>query len=324
MRKSSGWVKFIGFVLTLFVMATAVSCARKSGNYQQSGLGDSGCSSSESSEQLAEKTTEGDRSSVDADQFSEDVFEGNLILTALKVGAADAFVLQKNGHVTVIDTATDKKADEVVTFLTDQNITKIDELIITHFDKDHVGGADKLIDAFDIGCVYTTYRSKDSDDIAEYDAAMSAKGLTETVVSSVLTYEAEGVSYTIYPPKSLSYQEKESNNSSLAVKVVYGSNSVLFAGDAESERISELLNTRDLSCTILKVPHHGRFNDLSEAFINYVHPTYAIITSSKDEPEDERVLTALNSIGAQVFITREGTVTFIITPDSITVSQNGR
>lgn len=245
------------------------------------------------------------------------VSEKVLIFTALKVGAADAFVLRNSDHVTVIDAATDNKSDTLVAFLNKQGITRIDEMIITHFDKDHVGGADRLINAFHIGTVYTTYRSKDSDQIDEYDAAMKSHGLTETVVTSDTTFTAGDVTYTIYPPKSSSYPEKESNNSSLVVKVTFGENSILFAGDAESARLSELLKNPDLSGTILKVPHHGRYCDKTEAFIKLVHPTYAVITSSKGEPEDKETLNALAANGATPLLTRDGSITFTITKDSV-------
>ena len=68
--------------------------------------------------------------------------ETSLTITALKGGAADSFVLKTPNHTVIIDTGLDKNGDELVESLKEQGITMIDELIITHFDKDHVGGAD--------------------------------------------------------------------------------------------------------------------------------------------------------------------------------------
>ena len=245
----------------------------------------------------------------------------SLIITALKGGAADSFVLLTENHVTVIDTGLDNKADKLVDFLKEQGVTKIDELIISHFDKDHVGGADHVINEFEVGKVYTTYHSKDSDDITQYLSALEAKGLTETTVTEVTTWEADGVTYTIYPPEKTSYADKESNNSSLVVRVVSGENSMLFAGDAEAERISELLGTEGLESTILKVPHHGRLAANTNELIQYVSPKYAIITSSKSEPEDQEVLDILTQSGVQTYLTREGDITIIMDESGVTVTQ---
>ncbi len=244
-----------------------------------------------------------------------------LTVNAMKAGAADAFVLMTDDHVTIIDTGLEKKADKLVDFLKGQGVTKVDEMIITHFDKDHVGGADHILNEFEVGTVYTTYQSKESDDISAYMAALDAAGMTETVVKEVLSYEADGVTFTIYPPQSEVYADKISNNSSLVVKVSVGENSMLFAGDAETERLQELLGTEGLESTILKVPHHGRYSPNTKAFIDYVSPKYAIITSSNSEPEDPEVMNILASAGAETYLTRDGAVTVLITESGVEISQ---
>ncbi len=244
-----------------------------------------------------------------------------ITITAVKGGAADAFVLITDEHVTLIDTGLDKKADKLVDFLNEQGVTRIDELIITHFDKDHVGGADYILSAFEVGTVYTTYRSKDSDDITSYEEALSAAGLSETVVKEMTTFDADGVRYTIYPPKSRMYADSISNNSSLVIKVSVGENSMLFAGDAEFERLRELIGTPDLSSVVLKVPHHGRFAANSREFIEYISPEYAIITSSKSEPADQEILDILGSLGVSTYFTSDGNVTIVMTSSEVSVTQ---
>ena len=96
---------------------------------------------------------------------------------------------------------------------------------------------------------------------------------------------------------------------------------MLFAGDAEYARISELLKTDNLQSTILKVPHHGRINANSLALIEYVKPKYAIITSSKSEPEDQEILDILASKGITTYLTREGNVTITMTAGDIQIVQ---
>ncbi len=286
------------------------------------------CGKAQPSEELAESTSQNlqgqtqTKTGTDAVETAEvEAFDSTLTIYCLKAGAADTFVLISDNHVTLIDTGLDKKGDELVAFLQEKGVTRIDELIITHYDKDHVGGADHVINNFEIGTVYTTYQSKESDDITAYMEALSQNGLHETVVTRTTSFAADGISFTIYPPMARVYEDSMSNNSSLVIMVKAGDYSMLFAGDAEEARINELLKTEGLECTILKVPHHGRYKVNFQEFIDYVSPQYAIITSSKSEPEDQEVLDILEAAGAQTYLTRDGDVTITITPEGVTVSQ---
>lgn len=244
-----------------------------------------------------------------------------LTVTGIKAGAADAFVLRSGDEVVLIDTGLEKNADRLLSVLEQQNITRIACLIITHFDKDHVGGADHVIDNYEVEKVYTTYHSKDSDDITSYLSSLESRGLTETVVSEETSFDIGDISFTIYPPKASTYNRKTSNNSSLVIRVVLGNESMLFAGDAEEERIAELLITKGLESTILKIPHHGRIGLNSREFIDYINPQYAIITSSGSKPEDEELLDILRQKKIQTYLTRNGNITLTITSDEVTFEQ---
>ena len=307
-------------VLAAFISAIfAAACITGCGRQQAAGNAVSTTSSETAGSDVDATSPEAAGEAIASAQQS--FADTTLTITCLKSGAADAFVLKTDDHVTIIDTGLEKKADKLVDFLNEQGVTKIDELIITHFDKDHVGGADHILNNFEVGTVYTTYHSKESDDITAYLEALKNCGMEETTVSETLSFEADGISFTIYPPNSQIYADSTSNNSSLVIRVALGDNSMLFAGDAEYERLSELLRTEGLESTILKVPHHGRFNANTKAFIEYVDPQYAIITSSNGEPEDQEVLDILSANGTETYLTKDGNVTITMTADSVEVSQ---
>lgn len=277
-----------------------------------------------SSAQISEdspKSEDTSKTEVSKAQTGSASADKRLTVTALKAGSADAFILMTDNHVTLIDTGLNKKSDRLIDFLKDENVKKVDEMIITHFDKDHVGGADQVLYNFEVGTVYTTYYTKESDQIDEFLKAMDSKGMTEDVVREVLSYEADGVSFTIYPPLDEDYTEKPSNNSSLVIRVCVGENSMLFTGDAEALRIFELLGTEGLQSTILKVPHHGRYSMLTEALIEYVSPKYAIISSGNSDPEDSEVVSLLKKHKVTTYLTREGNITITMTPDEVSISQ---
>ncbi len=312
--------RLLGLILSIVLTITLTSCGRAQNPETAAQSEGATAATTQGAEAVAGKNEENGSTSESTtvrSTSSDTVLE----ITALKAGAADAFVLIFGDHVTIIDTGLDKKADKLVAFLQERGITRVDEMIITHFDKDHVGGADHILENFDVGVVYTTYHSKQSDDIDSYLLALSDKGMKETTVTENTTFEVGDISFTIYPPETKVYADKMSNNSSLVIKVSLGENSMLFAGDAEAFRIQELLKTENLESTILKVPHHGRYDVYSEALIEYVKPEYAIITSSKSEPEDQEVLDILEKNNVTTYLTREGEVMIIMTEDDIKVAQ---
>lgn len=245
-----------------------------------------------------------------------------LTVTFLDVGKADAIVLSTAGYTVMIDTGTAKKATAVVDALNNLGVSTINELVLTHFDQDHVGGAAAVLDNFSVDEVIATYESKESDEVNAYHEAVKSHGVDVVEVRSKTERVYDAVNYTIIPPERESYDEDTSNNSSLVVRVTFGSVSMLFAGDIQRERIEELLASgTDLSANLLKVPHHGKEDDDSEKFFKAVSPMYAVITSSKDDKESDSVVKELEDCGARVFLTRKGEVTAITDGKTLKVTQ---
>ena len=261
---------------------------------------------------------------VYADESSKNLTsdpDAEITITAFKCGKADAFLLRTANHTVVIDTATDKKGDNFLELIDEQGIDTIDDMIITHFDQDHVGGADQIIKAKNVGKIYTTYLSKNSDDIGEYYKALKEKGYKDLIVKDVYSFKEDGVVYTIYPPEAMNYKSSVSNNSSLAIMVQCGEKKVRFTGDAEEERINELISTEGLDCDILKMPHHGRYKKNLNELVDSVTPEYAIITASKKEHEDPETISLLESKNVSTYITRDGSLTIKINSEGITIEQ---
>ena len=170
--------------------------------------------------------------------------------------------------------------------------------------------------------VYTTYLSKDSDEIDDYLAALKDIGLTAQQVSDETNLSIDEVTYAIHPPDSSSYGIDESNNSSLVTRVTLGDKNLLFTGDIEADRIEELVGDgADLSCDLLKVPHHGIYEKATKRLVSAASPSFAVITSSKDEKEDDETVRVLEDAGAEVYLTRTGVVTAVTDGSSLTVSQ---
>lgn len=228
-----------------------------------------------------------------------------------KIGSADTAVLMTKDATVVIDTGESGDAEELLEILSDNHRDTVDLLVISHYDKDHVGGAAELLEHCTVKRVIGSTSPKVSDETADYYAALAELGLTEEVLSESLSLELDGMELTILPPQEAVYEQDQSNNSSTVVIVQFGETSMFFAGDAMAERMAELAPALEgAAFDLIKVPHHGRDTDATASLLPcFKTDAAAIITSSKKEPEDQSVMDLLATSGVTVYRTLDGTVT---------------
>ena len=239
-------------------------------------------------------------------------------------GKADAVLLTTENGTVLIDAGESGFGDEIVSYLENAGIDAVDYLIITHFDKDHVGGAAKVIGSVKVGKVLQSNYPKDSKEYDAYVGALSVAALSPDTVRETFDFELDGVKYSVDPPAEEEYSHDPSNNSSLIVTVTYGKKILLFAGDAENERMAEYIDkglARD--CDFVKIPHHGRWDGNLKDLIGKTRPEYAVITSSDEEPEDEKTVELLDSSGVMTFYTRTAPVRLVCDGVSLTAGYDG-
>ncbi|MBQ9598585.1 MAG: MBL fold metallo-hydrolase [Clostridia bacterium] len=245
---------------------------------------------------------------------------GEYKTTVLKTGKSDAIILETTGGTMVIDCGEENDGDEVVEYLKANGITKVDYLVITHFDQDHVGGAAEVISNFSIGEIITPDYAGSNSEYTNFITAASNANYSITRLTESKTVTLGDVLFEIYPPLKSSYSESD-NDYSIVVKATHGSDTFLYAGDAETERLKELYSQIDLDVDFLKVPHHGRIDTESANFIKAVSPKYAVVTCSKKEGADEELISLLSAANAATYLNRDGTITAVSTGSGITVTQ---
>ena len=247
---------------------------------------------------------------------------GGLTVVFPKLGAADCAILMTEDHTVVIDTGEAEDAGDILDVLSDYQRDTIDLLLISHYDKDHVGGAAELIDALTVRRVIGSTCPKDSEAYDSYQEALSQAGLTEEIPtqSETVTLSKE-FTLTVCPPEQSVYSENESNNASAAVAVQYGDTRMLFTGDAMEERTQEILSEFSGSFDLIKLPHHGRETDTAAALSNAfgTDTTAFVVTSSKKEPEHKHLDDAVTG---DLFLTRDGTITAYSDGTSVKITQS--
>ncbi len=238
-----------------------------------------------------------------------------LVTKILKIGKADAILLQCGGSTMVIDAGEEEDGQEVVENLREMGVSKVDVLIITHYDKDHVGGADTVVDAFEIGRVLLPDYDGASAAYQDLLAALERKAIRPERLSEAVTFLLGSAEVLVEPPTAYwdSGSSKEvDNNCSLVTTVTHGSMRLVFAGDIEKARIEQWLETGTVrDCDFLKVPHHGEYNKALQALLEALDPEFAVICTSDKNPAEETVLQLLKDQGTEVLETRNGDVTVI-------------
>lgn len=239
--------------------------------------------------------------------------------TVFKLGKADAILIESGGRAMIIDTGEKGDGSKIMAVLNDRGIQKVDWLILTHLDKDHIGGAARIIEGVKIDGLIQSNNEEASDAYEAYTKACEKKGLAPQRLTKPLSFQLADASVRLLPAAKKQYEED--NDYSIITEITLGSRRFLFAGDAEEERLKEYLSGDVKPFDFVKMPHHGRKNPLSAAFIRAVLPEYAVITCSKKNPPDSSVVRLLEQAGAKVFLTSGGTITAVSDGRTLAVKQ---
>ncbi len=236
-----------------------------------------------------------------------------------QAGKADAFLFWNDAGAILLDTGEQGFGKTILAKLEELGIEQLDCLILTHFDKDHVGGARKILNTVPVGTVLQSNCPKEGADAYEnYLQALAENGVQPVTLRQSTTLTLGDAVFVVNPPASERYAEDESNNSSLIVTVENGADRLLFLGDAMTERLEEYLATNPGPADFMKVAHHGREEPLLGELLAEVQPRFAVITSSEEEPEDAGVVAMLENAGTEVFLTRQGAVDLRSTGSGVT------
>ena len=240
----------------------------------------------------------------------------------IDVGQGDATLVTCGDHAMLIDTGDDSKGTAIQNYLQKQKITKLDYLILTHPDADHIGGAPVILTKFDISRVFVSNYEKDNKTYQKLIQALDNKQLKALTPKVNSKYTLETSTITILAPGK---EYDNPNDASIALLLKNGSTSFLFTGDAGEDAEADILKTDiSLSADVYKVGHHGSKYSTSKELIKAADPTYAVIScgegNSYGHPHAE-TLNTLRTNGVKVYRTDEdGTI--IASTDGKTITFN--
>jgi len=194
---------------------------------------------------------------------------GNAEVTLLDVGQGLAAVVRNRHHSLVFDTGPRYRSgfntgDAVVLpFLQQRGVKRVDTLIISHGDNDHIGGARALLKGIPVVRVLTSVPRK-----------MGWVSNERCRVGQHWLWDE--VTFTVLNPQGGTGRAR-GNNDSCVLKVSAGGQAVLLTGDIEREAESELLAAKaPLVAQVLVAPHHGSMTSSSKPFLAAVSPQWVL------------------------------------------------
>ncbi len=249
---------------------------------------------------------------------------GELEVHFLDVGHGDSTVVVCGEHAMMIDCGDDTQGTKLQNYLTKHGVKKLEYLVLTHPDKDHIGGAPVIITKFSPGKVFQSDYYKDNRTAERLRETLQYERIDAVTPEVGAEYQLGEAYFTILAPNR---DYEESNDSSIALLLHFGENTFLFTGDAEKEaeadmRENSAVSGLSLKADVYQVGHHGSKSSSKKKFLEAVSPEFAVISCDYQgeygHPHAE-VLNRLREAGIQVFRTDEqGTIVAVSDGKNIT------
>lgn len=180
----------------------------------------------------------------------------------IDVGQGDSALVECDGHYMLIDGGDTIAGDKVYSVLEEKGIQKLDILAVSHLHTDHYGGLIKVLTyASKIGVTISNETYSDNETFRKFEHELGINGTKITVPAPGDKYELGSATVEVIDSHSAEV------NDSLVLLITYGKTRFLFTGDIQRNgqlRVIEFFETsqkKDNWVSLIKMPHHGAYND---------------------------------------------------------------
>jgi competence protein ComEC len=231
------------------------------------------------------------------------------------VGQGDAILIKSpSGKKMLIDSGPDRSVLAELSKVLAFNDRKIDVILATHPDADHIGGFPAVLDRYEVDYVIESGVSADTRIFESFQRSIENENAEELIAKRRMTIDLGGGTtlLILFPDRDVSNMDR--NDASIIAKLSYGEIDFLLTGDAPAKIEDHLVSINEsvLQSEVLKVGHHGSKTSTSEIFVNAVSPEYAIISAGQNNKYGHPhsvVLETLNNSHIHTFGTyKDGTV----------------
>jgi len=257
---------------------------------------------------------------------------GTLELHFINVGqSVSTLVVTPSGETLLIDTGHFRDDGEhVLSYLQRHDIERIDHLVVTHNDADHIGGNAAIIEYYEteaggIGEINDPGIGAQTQTYNDYLDAVEAHDvdLVETREGDPLP--VEGVETQVMGPPDPYIENEARNENSLVLKLTHGETSFLLTGDAEDDQEAYLVDQygAQLRSTVMKAGHHGSKSSTGEPVLDGAQPRAVVISSAYDSqyghPNEETLGRLAERSISTYWTATHGNIVFVSDGERVTV-----
>ncbi len=244
-----------------------------------------------------------------------------LSVSFLSVGQGDSVLIESpTRRRMLIDGGRDRSVLRELSTVMPWWDRKIDVVVATHPDADHVGGLFDVLERYHVSYILQPGVKNDTPQTESLLTAVSREkgnGATELLARRGQVIDLGGGAYAhvLFPDRDVS--NLETNTASIVLRVMYGDTSFILSGDSpiSIEEYLVALDGKKLKSTVLKAGHHGSRTSTSEIFLGHVSPRWAVFSrgceNTYGHPHQEVVdMLARFEVETKDTCT-DGTVTFV-------------
>lgn len=253
--------------------------------------------------------------------------QNKMSVSFISVGDADAAYIHLDDTDIMIDCGTESSAEKTVNYLKRYGCKKLDAVILSHPDSDHIGGAAKIIGEFCADKIYCydtpTQLVDDKGVFKNLNDFAEENNLQREYIKCGDEFAYGELQFKVISP-CRSYDN--TNDCSLVIKLCYKEKSFLFTGDISGEVEAELAqNGCDISADVLKASHHGSAYSSTAEFLEAVSPEITVISADTDDLylPDYSVEYRISKISSEYITGRDGCVVVTTDGKSLEVQTNG-
>ena len=229
----------------------------------------------------------------------------------IDVGQALSVLVECDGQFMLYDGGNVDDGSLVVSYLQKQGVEQLQYVFCSHAHEDHVGGLAAVMAKFTAGHVYSPVTEASTKCFNDFVKYTQQQGLQLEVPTVGTTWPLGSATVTMLGPVA---QYSDTNNTSIVLRIDYGSTSFLLTGDMEKTAETDLVNSgADLKADVLQVGHHGSSTSTGYLFLNAVLPEMGIIScgvNNKYGHPHEETLSILRDAKVDVYRTDlQGTIT---------------
>ncbi|MBQ8510359.1 MAG: MBL fold metallo-hydrolase [Clostridia bacterium] len=209
--------------------------------------------------------------------------EGEIQVHVIDVGQGDSILIRSADGTILIDAGTNAAEDDLRAYLDACGVQTIDYFVCTHPHEDHIGGADMVINRYDVDTVLMMPTESSTATVTRLLDAIEEQDVTLVTPELSESFRVGQMAFTVLAPEA--EMADSGNNASIVVKLMWGATSFLFTGDAEAEAERAILDrypSWELKCDFLKLGHHGSYTSTCEEFLTAVSPTMVAISCGYD------------------------------------------